>query len=181
MRFSALAIAIGFGVAPLAGAAHAADAISIPLSTDASITVHEQEGRDWSGFYAGLYGVVQNSPAGGDQVGAGLQAGVNAQFDFYLVGAEVAVSGLAGGVGDTSYGQILGRAGLVATDNVLIYAAGGYGLDLGPPSEQDLLLGGGVELSVNDALSVRAQYLQGIAIEGANPKSQITLGANFHF
>src|SRR5690606_31211460 len=71
MRLSALAIAIGFGVAPLAGAAHAADAISIPLSTDASITVHEQEGRDWSGFYAGLYGVVQNSPAGGDQIGAG--------------------------------------------------------------------------------------------------------------
>ncbi len=161
--------------------AQAADAISIPLSTNAAVAVHDEDMRDWSGFYAGVYGVVQAGAGGASQVGLGAQAGVNAQFDFYLVGAEVAVSGLSGGVGDTTYGQILGRAGLVATDNVMVYAAGGYGLDLGPPNDQDVLLGGGMELSLSDSLSVRAQYLHGIDMQGADPTNQFTLGANFHF
>ncbi len=161
--------------------AYAADVTSIPMSTTTAVAVHDQGGMDWSGFYAGFFGIAQNGALSGTQAGVGLQAGVNAQFDFYLLGAEVAVSGLAGGIGDTSYGQILGRAGLVATDNVLVYAAGGYGLDLGPPSEQDALLGGGVELAVTDSVSLRAQYLHGFALEGANSKDQFTLGANFHF
>src|SRR5690606_4583974 len=101
--------------------------------------------------------------------------------DFYLLGAEVAVKGLTGDLGDTSYGQILGRAGLVIADNVMIYGAGGYGIDLGPPQEEDALLGGGVELAVTDNVSVRAQYLHGFPVVGDNPKDQFTLGANFHF
>ena len=93
----------------------------------------ETPGFDWNGFYAGVHGTAQNGSASGLQYGLGVQAGVNAQFDFYLLGAEVAVSGLAdnGTVGETTYGQILGRAGLVVSDNVAIYAAGGYGIDLG--------------------------------------------------
>src|SRR5690606_5924437 len=137
---------------------------------------------DWSGFYAGVYGGAQNSAVGGTQYGLGVQAGVNAQFDFYLLGAEVAVHGLTGGsVGDTSYGQILGRAGLVVSDDVLVYAAGGYGIDLGPPDEQDVLLGGGVELAVTDTISVEAQYLHGFPLNGGSAKDQFTVGANFHF
>ena len=106
---------------------------------------------------------------------------MNAQFDFYLLGAEVAVEGLSGDVGDTTYGQILGRAGLVATDDVLVYAAGGYGMDLGAPDESDLLAGGGVELAITDNISVEAQYLHGFPVNGGNSKDQFTVGANFHF
>ena len=163
------------------GTAFAADLITVPTSTPVEVPVYEEPGFDWSGFYAGVYGVGQNSPVGGMQYGLGVQAGVNAQFDFYLLGAEVAVHGLTGGVGNTSYGQILGRAGLVVTDDVLVYAAGGYGLDLGAPAEDDVLLGGGVEFAVTENVSLEAEYLHGFPLSGGNSKDQITIGANFHF
>lgn len=166
-----------------AGTAVAADLITLPTSTPAEMPVYEEPGFDWSGFYAGVYGGAQNGATSGTQYGLGVQAGVNAQFDFYLLGAEVAVQGLTnGGVGETSYGQILGRAGLVVSDDVLVYAAGGYGIDLGPPDEQDILLGGGVELAVTDSITVEAQYLHGFPMNnGTNAKDQFTVGANFHF
>lgn len=166
------------------GAAMAADLITIPTSTPAEMPIYEEPGFDWSGFYAGVYGVAQNGTNSGTQYGLGVQAGVNAQFDFYLLGAEVAVQGLGGNgaVGETSYGQILGRAGLVVSDDVLVYAAGGYGIDLGAPDEQDLLLGGGVELAVAELVSLRAQYLRGVPLDGGtNAKNQFTVGANFQF
>lgn len=164
------------------GTALGADMITVPTSTPAEMPIYEEPAFDWSGFYAGIYGGAQNGATSGTQYGLGVQAGVNAQFDFYLLGAEVAVHGLTGGsVGDTSYGQILGRAGLVVTDDVLVYAAGGYGIDLGPPNEQDAMLGGGVELAVTDSITVEAQYLHGFPLTGGNAKDQFTVGANFHF
>jgi len=165
----------------MTGSAFAADLITVPTSTPAELPVYEDAGFDWSGFYGGLYGGIQNSDDGGMQYGLGAMAGVNAQFDFYLLGAEVAVQGLTGGNLDTSYGQLLGRAGLVVSDNVVVYAAGGYGIDLGVPDESDVLAGGGVELAVSDNMSVRAQYLHGFPVQGDNPKDQFTVGAAFHF
>jgi outer membrane immunogenic protein len=165
------------------GTAFAADLITVPTSTPAEMPIYEDAGFDWSGFYAGVYGGAQNGTTSGTQYGLGVQAGVNAQFDFYLLGAEVAVHGLTGGTAsETTYGQVLGRAGLVVSDDVLIYAAGGYGIDLGPPDEQDVLLGGGVELAVTDTITVEAQYLHGFPLNnGGNAKDQFTVGANFHF
>lgn len=179
--FNVVSLAALTGAA-LAPAALAADLITVPTSAmPEAVPVYDEAGFDWSGFYGGVYGVVQTSPSGGTQYGPGAMAGVNAQFDFYLLGAEVAVEGLTGGTGSTSYGQILGRAGLVATDDVVVYAAGGYGIDMGVPAEQDVLLGGGVELAVAESISVRAQYLHGFPVEGGNPKDKVTLGAAFHF
>lgn len=163
------------------GSVRAADLITVPTSTPQAMPIYAEPGFDWSGFYAGIYGAGQHSTVADSQYGLGVQAGVNAQFDFYLLGAEVAVHGLTGGTGNTSYGQILGRAGLVVTDDVVVYAAGGYGIDLGAPAEDDGLVGGGVEVAVNQNVSLQAQYLHGFPITGGNPKDQITLGANFHF
>ncbi|SMQ64204.1 outer membrane immunogenic protein [Devosia lucknowensis] len=179
---STLAIAALVSAAPV-GAAMAADLITVPTSTQAELPIVEDVGFDWSGFYAGVHGTAQNGSVSGTQYGVGIQAGVNAQFDFYLLGAEVAVSGLAANdtVGETTYGQVLGRAGLVVSDNVLVYAAGGYGIDLGVPEEEDVLVGGGVELAVTDAISVRAQYLHGFPVTGGNTKDQFTVGASYHF
>ena len=149
MALAALATTLSMGTA------FAADLITVPTSTPAEMPVYEEPGFDWSGFYAGVYGGAQNGATSGTQYGLGVQAGVNAQFDFYLFGAEVAVHGLTGGaVGDTTYGQILGRAGLVVSDDVLVYAAGGYGIDLGPPDEQDVLLGGGFQPAVTYSITV---------------------------
>lgn len=170
-----------FATALMSGSAFAADLITVPTSTPVEVPIYEDAGFDWNGFYAGVYGGIQSSPVGGTQYGGGVMAGVNAQFDFYLLGAEVAVQGITGGNTNTSYGQILGRAGLVVSDNVVVYAAGGYGIDLGVPEEDDALLGGGVELAVTDNVSVRAQYLHGFPLNGGNAKDQFTVGAAFHF
>lgn len=181
MRTSNKIVLATLATALMSGSAFAADLITVPTSTPVEMPVYEDAGFDWSGFYAGLYGGIQNSPVGDMQYGAGVMAGVNAQFDFYLLGAEVAVQGITGGNTNTSYGQILGRAGLVVSDNVVVYAAGGYGIDLGVPEEDDVLLGGGVELAVTDNVSVRAQYLHGFPLSGGNDKDQFTVGAAFHF
>lgn len=170
------------GVVP--GVAFAADITVLATSAPGApgeMAVHDG-GFDWSGFYAGIYGVAQQDAVTDARFGLGIQAGVNAQFDFYLVGAEVAVHGLTdGGVGDGGYGQLLGRAGLVVSDDVLVYAAGGYGLNLGMPAQDAALLGGGVEISLTDSLSLDAQYLHGVPLSGGNANNQFTFGANFHF
>lgn len=161
--------------------ASAADLITMPVSSSPVEVPVANPAYDWSGFYAGVYGVVQQSPVGGTQYGVGINAGVNAQFDFFLVGGEVALHGLTGGTIDTTYGQVIGKAGVVLSDSVILYAAAGYGIDLGAPAEDDWLLGAGVEMAVADNVSVRAQYLHGFPISGGNPKDQVTLGAHFHF
>ncbi|MBB4050632.1 outer membrane immunogenic protein [Devosia subaequoris] len=183
MRIAATIALAALATTVPAGAAMAADLITVPTSTQAELPMVDAAGFDWSGFYAGVHGTAQNGSTSGTQYGLGIQAGVNAQFDFYLLGAEVAVSGLLenGTVGETTYGQVLGRAGLVVSDNVAVYAAGGYGIDMGPPGEEDALLGGGVELAVTDDISVRAQYLHGFPVQGGNDKNQFTLGASYHF
>lgn len=178
--FDKLALAIVFG-ATLTGASAAADSIAYSTSTAAQVSVHDAVPFDWNGFYAGLYGVGRTSPVQGDQLGVGVNAGVNLAFDFYLVGAEVAVEGLTGDSSNTSYADVLARGGLLVTDDVLVYAAAGYGVDTGAPAETDILLGAGAEFAVTDNVSLRAQYLHGFPVIGENGKDQVTFGANFHF
>jgi outer membrane immunogenic protein len=176
--FRSLIIAAIAVTAP--AAAQAADLITVPVSSNESVPIADNA-PDWNGFYAGVYGVTQASAVGGVQYGLGLDVGVNAQFEFVLVGAEVDFHGLVGGVGATSYLQGLGKLGVAATDNVILYAVGGAGVDLGAPAESDALIGGGVELALTDDLSIDARYLHGVPITGANAKDQVSLGANFHF
>lgn len=171
-----------FGALAVPGAL-AADPITVPTS-GASLDVPVAQGApfDWAGFYAGVHGVVQAPDAGAASLGAGVSLGAQTTFDFYLVGAEVAVQGLTGSAGETAYGQVLGRAGLVVTDDVVVYAAAGYGLDLGAPTESDFLVGGGLEVSVSDAVSLRAQYLRGFpAATTGTQGNQFSFGAAFHF
>lgn len=172
-----LAIVALIAAAP--AAARAADPLAVALSTDQALPVTDTE-FDWNGFYVGVFGVSQYSPLGGAQFGLGLDLGVNARIEFVLLGAEVSVQGLTG-ASDSVYIQGLGRAGLAATDDVVFYAAAGLGTDLGPVGGTDALLGGGVELALTDSVSLRGQYLHGFALTGANPKDQVTVGANFHF
>jgi hypothetical protein len=166
------------------GVAAASDVLSVSTSGAevASVPVHDGSSYDWSGFYAGIFTGIQTGADRDTEVSLGVGAGINAAFDFYLVGAEVTVQGVAGDVGETSYGQILGRAGLIVNDDVAIYAAGGYGIDLGAPDAEDYLLGAGVELMVNDSVSVRAQYLHGFpATSDGEGRNQFSLGASYHF
>ena len=160
------------------GGASAGDLITYPTSGGQQVPVADQNTYDWSGFYAGLYGAGQVSPKGGNQYALGIDAGVNGILDFYMLGGEASLEGLTGG---GAYGKILGRAGVLVTDSALAYGAAGYGLDLGAADESDFLAGGGIEYAVTEDVSLRAQYLHAFPITGADPKDQLTLGANFHF
>ncbi|HVY51547.1 MAG TPA: porin family protein [Devosia sp.] len=172
-------LALAGMIAGVPGLAHATDMLSVPTSGNDSLPVADS-GFDWNGFYAGVFGAARTSPVAGGQLGLGIDAGVNARLEFVLVGAEVAIEGL-GGATDTIYGQALGKAGIALTDSAILYGTGGIGASLAGPSESDGLLGGGVELALTNDVSVDARYLHGFALSGANPKDQITVGANFHF
>ncbi len=162
--------------------AEAADLITYPTSTNQQMPVASPSpGVNWNGFYAGIFGASQSSPKGGAQYGGGVDLGVNATFNFVLVGGEIAVEGLGGGAGTTSYAQAIGRGGILVGDNTLLYGAAGYGIDTGTPEETDVLAGGGLEYALSNSVSVRAQYLHGFPVTGDNAKDQITLGAQFHF
>jgi outer membrane immunogenic protein len=176
--FTKIAVVALFAATPVA--AHATDLLTVPTSANDAVPVADS-GFDWNGFYAGVFGAGQLSPVGGTQLGAGLDVGANARLEFVLLGAEVSVRGLGGGAGTTVYADAVGKAGLAITDDAIVYAAGGLGTSLTGPAESDGLLGGGVELAMTDNLSVDARYLHGFPITGANPKDQVTVGANFHF
>jgi outer membrane immunogenic protein len=184
MRMTGTTVLAVLATALTMGGAFASDVLTVSTSTApvAAVPVHDVPAYDWSGFYAGIFTGVQTGADRGTQYGLGVGAGVNLAFDFYLVGAEVTVQGLAGDVGESSYGQILGRAGLIVNDDVAIYAAGGYGIDLGAPDAEDYLMGAGVELMLNDSVSFRAQYLHGFpATTDGEDRNQFTLGASYHF
>lgn len=136
---------------------------------------------DWDGFYAGVYGVTE-SDAGGLQGGVGVNLGINSRLEFVLVGAEIAVHGVTDGAASGVSAQAIGRVGVAATDEVVLFGAGGLGVDIGPAvGNTDVLVGGGVEFAVTDSVSLRGQYLREFDVGGANPADQISLGANFHF
>jgi outer membrane immunogenic protein len=175
-RLTGLMIAALLTAAPAAGLA----ADSTDVSADFVDPIGSSE-FDWDGFYAGVHGVGQASAAGGGQLGLGVNLGVNSRLEFVLVGAEVAVQGLSGSAGMDVYLQTIGRVGVAATDEIVIYGAGGLGLDVGPGASTDALVGAGVELALTDNVSLRGQYLHGFDLTGANPKDQLSLGANFHF
>jgi len=163
------------------GPVFAADAITYETSGQSVAIPVADNAFDWNGFYAGVYGAAQFSPERGNQYGLGLDLGVNATFDFYLLGAEVAAHGLAAGQGESSYGQVLAKGGVLVTDDLAVYATAGYGLDLGVPEESNWLVGAGVEMAITDSVSLRAQYLHGFEAQGTNSTNQVTIGANYHF
>ena len=176
--FAMVSLASLIALAP--AGAQAVDLLTVPTSGANSLPVADS-GFDWSRFYAGVYGVGQASPAGSGQFGAGVDLGVNARFEFVLVGAEVAIQGLGGGAGTNGYVEGIGKAGIALTDSAIVYGTGGLGATFAGPAESDVLAGGGVELAIADNLSVDARYLHGFPITGANPKDQFTVGANVHF
>jgi outer membrane immunogenic protein len=157
----------------------AADLISYPTTAAAQVPV-VGDSADWNGFYAGVFGTVRQG-ASGDQFGLGVDFGVSTTVNFVLAGAEVAVEGLGSAENGATYVQGVGRAGVLLTDTALVYGAAGYGDALGASGAGEALLGGGVELGLTRQVSVRAQYLRGVPINGSAGSNQITLGAQFHF
>jgi outer membrane immunogenic protein len=176
-RLLAAGLFAGLGI----GAVAAADQIAVPIESSSVSVPVAGEGFDWTGFYAGVYGVAQSSAERDGEIGLGVEAGVNATFDFFLVGGEVALHGLTSDTIDTAYGQVTGRGGVLVTDQLLAFVSAGYSVELSGTGEVGALAGGGLEYAVSDDVSVSAEYMHGFALEGDNPTDQFSLGAKFHF
>lgn len=190
-------IALGVAaVALLSSAANAADLI-IP-TTPAPIM--ESAGFSWDGLYVG-------ARAGGEFIGQnngfgianranntsygviGAVAGVNYTVSApFLVGAEVTGdyvwnNGLSSG---EFFANL--RAGAVVTDAVLVYAIGGVGIQTGNGNNNNnglYQLGGGVEVAVTDAISIRGEVVGLGDFDGANDAffeaAKATVGVFYHF
>lgn len=186
---------LSLGVAAAAlmvGGAQAADLI-IPTTPQ---PIYEAAGFDWSGLYAGVR-------AGGQWTGAnqyanttinttygvvGAAVGVNfIPVDPFLIGAEV--TGDWTWANNTSSGEFFAnlRAGAVVTDSVLVYALGGVGVNTtGNTTESVYQLGGGVEVAVTDAITVRGELVgQGdfsnVGSDQFFESAKATVGVFYHF
>ena len=192
-------LAIGVSAAALmVGGAQAADLI-IPTTPQ---PVYTPAGFDWEGLYVG-------ARLGGQFVGTdtyaeafvdpdttygviGAAVGVNfIPVDPILLGVEVTADYQWGGsVVETSSEFFANlRVGAVVTDNAMVYALGGVGInntDVGG-SVGVYQLGGGVEFAVTDAITVRGELVgQGdfddtVAPDSFFESAKATVGVFYHF
>jgi outer membrane immunogenic protein len=164
-------------------ATFAADLI-IPTSPE---PIMESAGFSWDGLYAGVQLGGQFYP--GTTYGLiGAHLGVNfIVADPVLIGVEGSAEWIF--TNAASFGEffINARLGAVVTDQVLVYALAGTGVEVNNVGTTfgTYQLGGGVELAVTDAISVRGQlvgvgfYNDGDAdfFDGA----KATVGVSYHF
>lgn len=137
-------------------------------------------GFDWNRAYAGIFGAAQIGPGPAFGAGAGFDVGVDSRFEFLLTGARIAVHGAVGGAGDTVALDATGRLGVLLSDDLLVYGAGGLGVGLVPDHQSVALVGAGVEMAVGNDLSVDTRLMHAIPISGGSGSEQFTIGANLH-
>ena len=174
----------------LVGGAQAADLI-IPTTPQ---PIYESAGFSWDGLYAGVNLGGQFSDDGaGDSAGQFLLGGaVGVNFmvaDPILLGAEIQGSYLFEnedeGFDDAGQFLALARVGAVVTDSVLVYAAGGAGVQFDEDDDFGIYaLGGGVEFAATDSVSVRAEIL-GLGDFGGDDDffdaAEAKVGVFYHF
>ncbi|SFZ85839.1 outer membrane immunogenic protein [Devosia enhydra] len=164
----------------IASPALAAD-LSIPY-TPAPVVPVAMPASDWSGFYAGIHagygwGTTDIEGADFDASGwlAGGQIGFRQQMDVFVLGLQTDLSVanlstdedlIAGGTADW-YGSTTIRAGVAATDAVLVYALGGiaYAGVTATDGVEDIsnthlgwTAGVGAEVALTDNVSVFGEY-----------------------
>jgi outer membrane immunogenic protein len=175
----------------LAGGAQAADLI-IPTTPQ---PIYESAGFSWDGLYAGvnLGGQFFDSAVTGDTEGRFLLGGaVGVNFmvaDPILIGLELQGNYLFENddalIDDSAQFLALARVGAVVTDSVLVYAAGGVGVEFNDVDDEGIYaLGGGVEFAATDSVSIRGEILGlGTFDDGDDffEAAQATVGVFYHF
>jgi outer membrane immunogenic protein len=191
---SARILLLGVSIAALSSVATQAADLIIPTTPE---PIYEAAGFDWEGLYIGaraggqftgdsasLYATTPINTTSG-VIGAAV--GVNfIPVDPFLIGAEVTGDYIWST--DFSSGEFFAnlRAGAVVTDSVLVYALGGIGTNTRSGVNEGVYqLGGGVELAVTDAVSVRGELVgQGDFDGGSDPffeGAKATVGVFYHF
>ena len=168
MRTLKIALLATVATAALSSATLAADLII------ADPVIDNAAAFDWEGPYAGLF--VLGHSAG--IWGVGVDAGVNVSVsEGFLLGRAGYVAGLSD---NTGAGQVHGRAGFLATDQVLLYGLAGIGID--SLTGAFVPVGVGAEIAVADNLTLRAQYqFQWDFDDSLDDAHVVKIGFNWHF
>ncbi|MEO5807162.1 hypothetical protein [Devosia sp.] len=175
----------------MASGAYAAD-LMIPTTPQPIV---EASGFSWDGLYAGVEagGVFNGTPAvaglaaGSTQGVIGGVVGVNFTVAApVVVGLELQGDYVFGSGKDSGLFLALAHVGVVATDNVLVYAAGGVGgSSTAGVSTGVYALGAGVDVAVTDNVSVRGEVLGLGDFDGAADNffesAKATVGVFYHF
>lgn len=137
---------------------------------------------DWNGFYAGIRLGVENEVTADSDWLIGAELGVNAAFDMFVLGGELAVDYIFD-TPDFAYAEATIRAGVILTPEILLYGTAGYGSELDAAGSGDHWLAGlGAEFAVAESVSLDARYVYGWAqAAGDSDIHKFTIGANFHF
>lgn len=176
--FKTILLAGAFATA--AGSAFAADAYKPQSYNNVPVGDFSSSVSVWDGIYGGISAVgVMTSPD--NQYGLQGTLGFNGGSDFFLLGVEGSVLGLNDGGSFTAQGQVLGRAGLVLSEEFMIYGAAGVAQEFSGGSDTFGLLGGGIEVAISDDVTLRGQYLYGNELGGAPDQQQVSIGALWHF
>jgi outer membrane immunogenic protein len=173
-------VAAGLGV----GSVFAADVVA-----PAAVIIPETAAFDWEGFYVGVHGggswalqVDANYGLIGVDVGANFLAA-----ESFLIGIEGSVDLLSGTFGEFVHVYATGRAGVLASDEVYVYALASLGTEINDAGDTFpfYALGGGIEVAVTEAVSVRGELAGGQFFEDADDdlfgSVVARFGVNFHF
>jgi outer membrane immunogenic protein len=143
--------------------------------------VVDESGFDWDGAFAGLYGAALFGSPITPSYGAGVFVGANATSDQFLVGGIISGGGFIGGAMDQEWIiQAVGRAGVIVSDNIALYALAGIGYE----TENDgfyVPVGGGFEIALTDDVSWRTQYQADYVVDQNIWVHSISTGVAFHF
>jgi outer membrane immunogenic protein len=177
-------------VALLSSGAFAADLI-IPTTPQ---PIYESAGFSWDGLYAGVEagGLFSDNGAGDTDTRGLVGAIVGVNFtvaDPIVLGVELQGDYVfESDLGDDDAGMFLalGHVGAVVTDQVLVYAAGGFGVvGVNGDSNGIYALGAGVDFAVTDNVSVRGEILGLGNFDDANDdffdSAKATVGVFYHF
>ncbi|WP_417309917.1 outer membrane protein [Devosia sp.] len=184
---------ISFAAAALVASASMATAADLYIP-ETPIAYDEATGFDWEGAYAGarvrgLFG--DEDFYDGTLFGLGVALGYNfLPADAFVLGLELRGDYVFGNDDDdvAPIGEIslMGRAGVLATDDVLVYALGtigqAYSDDFDP--EVTYSFGAGIELAVSDDMTVRGEVAALNSYDDDESTAMGTtasLGAFWHF
>jgi opacity protein-like surface antigen len=177
MKTLATGLAVSLATLLAASAAQAADPIMV-VDTPAI----EMATSNWDGPYAGIGVILETAITAPAETIIGAQGiiGINFTSGTLLFGAEAYLSGYnssVNGLGGVVGGEV--RAGLLASDAVLIYIAGGAEIDDAAATYGTA--GGGVEFLVSDDLSIDIEYKYIMGINNAWRGHHAGVSANWHF
>lgn len=128
---------------------------------------------NWTGAYVGI-GVRDILPLNNiSEVQPSVYAGYDYHTGPFLVGVEAEILNH----NNDFYGSLLGKAGVVVTDNVAVYGVAGGEVNLQNTTTRQWFVGGGASVAVTDNVNLDALYTYGVDTQD----HRVRVGVSYRF